>query len=201
MKVYGVRMSHPEYFNYWRWVWLEARPGLQVQQSILAGDVWVDRARLMFADVDALGKWEHEKSLDGRADVVFWGKDAAVAAKKAGAPQITEGYGWKDLSFDDAVKCYYKVEKIRTECSLLFASDFRPHSHHYFVMRQVRASTSQSGVIEVGGAMMCAFMTSWGDGLFPVFADLDKNGQLIRLRIDLGNEDMVKVLDELLKEE
>jgi hypothetical protein len=132
MKVYGVKMSHPEYFEYWRWVWLEARPGLQVQQSMLAGNVWVDRARLMFADVDALGQWEHEKSLDGRADVVFRGKDAAVAAKKAGAPQITEGYGWVNLSIDDAVECYDKVEKIRTECSLLFASDFRPHSHHYF---------------------------------------------------------------------
>jgi len=199
MRVYGVRMEQQEYFDRWRWVWLEIRPGLQVRQSRLTGKVWVDRARLIFVDVDALGHWEHENSLDGKADFVFWGKDAHIAADKVGAPKITEGYGWLDLPIDDAVKRGLRTERVRKKGALKFATDFRPHSHHYLVMRQIRSAASESGVIEVGGAVMCAFMTSWGDGIFPVIADLDEEGLLVRLRIDLGNEGSVAVTDELIK--
>jgi len=30
------------------------------------------------------------------------------------------------------------------------AIDFRPHSHHWQLMQQVRASTSESGTVELG---------------------------------------------------
>jgi hypothetical protein len=44
----------------------------------------------------------------------------------------------------------------------------RPHSHSYQVLAQMPPSETGSGVIGIAGAQMCAFFTSWGDGLFPV---------------------------------
>src|SRR5207245_7980505 len=70
--------------------------------------------------------------------------------------------------------------------------DFRPHSHHFLIMKQVRETDTESGTIEVGGAKMCGFMTSWGDGFYPIYRDLDEQGQLVRVRIDLGNDQIVE---------
>ncbi len=47
-------------------------------------------------------------------------------------------------------------------------------------------------MLEVGGAQLCMFMTTWGDGGFPVEADLDKNGKPLRLRIEVGCDTSVK---------
>jgi hypothetical protein len=41
--------------------------------------IGVDHTRFAFADSDALGHWEHDDSLDGLADVVFWGEDEVAA--------------------------------------------------------------------------------------------------------------------------
>jgi hypothetical protein len=135
--------------------------------------------------------------LDGKADYIFWGRDAAFAAKATHAPQQNEGYGWTDLLVEEAIERGTKVEEICEKRGLRIAADFRPHSHHYEVMKRVRATPTESGVIEVGGAQVCVFMTSWGDGIFPVFADRDQQGQLLRLRIDLGNERQVRILESL----
>jgi hypothetical protein len=35
-------------------------------------------------------------------------------------------------------------------------------------------------------------MTSWGDGFFPVYRDVDAGGKLVRVCIDLGNEKIVQ---------
>lgn len=45
------------------------------------GSVSVDYARLLVADVDALGSWKHDECLSGLADFVFWGADAEQAAR------------------------------------------------------------------------------------------------------------------------
>jgi hypothetical protein len=42
----------------------------------------------MFADVEALGHWRHNKALDGMADCVFWGRDDA---QTLGAPRLDDG--------------------------------------------------------------------------------------------------------------
>ena len=78
------------------------------------------------------------------------------------------------------------VQRLRNEGEYKFALDFRPHSHHYHVMERVRGSATESGTIETGGAILCGFMTSWGDGIFPVEPDLDAEGRLVRLRVELG---------------
>lgn len=197
MKVYGVRMNTSEHWDRWRWVWLEALSGLPTSESKEVGHVGVDYARLMFADVNALGQWEHESSLDGKADFVFWGQAEAKIAEIVQAPQQVEGYGWIDLPIEEIVEHGLKVEELIKDQGLKMATDFRPHSHHYQAMKQVRATDTESGVVEVGGAKMCVFMTSWGDGMFPLISDKDKDGQLLRLRLDLGNQEMVQILGSL----
>jgi hypothetical protein len=72
------------------------------------------------------------------------------------------------------------------------AVDFRPHSHHWQLMRQVRAATSESGTVELGAAKLCGFMASWGDGIFDILAERDAAGRLARLTIDCGNAERVR---------
>jgi hypothetical protein len=192
LAVFGERMPAGPDAGRWRRVHLECRPGASAVRTEQVGDVMVDEARLMFADVDALGHWEHERPLDGRADYVFWGRDAEAVADRTAATSLGEGvWGWVDLPVREAVERGTSVEQLRDR-GLKFAGDFRPHSHHYLVMRQVRASPTQSGTVEVGGARVCTFMTTWGDGIYPVLRDLDAAGGLVRLRVDLGNDQIVE---------
>ncbi len=177
----------------WRSIWLECAPGREILRLEQAGTVAVDEARLMFADVDGLGQWQHDEPLDGLADFVFWGRDAERAAQALEAPQQVGGqWGWLDLPVREAALRGTAVEQMRGEQSYKFATDFRPHSHHYFVMKQVRATPTGSGTVQVGVATLCTFMTSWGDGFYPVYRDLDAAGHLVRVRIDLGNDQIVE---------
>jgi hypothetical protein len=151
------------------------------------GHVGVDWARLVMADVDALSDWVHEDSLDGQADVAFWGRDAAKAAKRFKPARLDEGgqevHGWENLPMADATDLAVKVDDWRAKKGRGLAVDFRPHSHHYRVMRQVRSSETESGVIEVGGADVLGFMTTWGDGFFDVELDSDADGRPVIVRI------------------
>jgi hypothetical protein len=167
----------------WRSVTVEHRPGMAVAKTEVLGQVMVDRARLLIGDVDALGAWVHEAPLDGKADLVFWGAGAEAAAAKLGAPLLPEGvHGWVDLSADEAEA---RGEKLLGQDVTV---DFRPHSHHFQLMAQVRASETESGTLSVGGAQMCGFMTTWGDGMFPVLRELGPGGELVRIRIELSND-------------
>jgi hypothetical protein len=159
----------------------------------MLGHAAVDVARLMFADADALAAWVHDDALDGRADFAFWGADAEAAARETSANKLGDGtFGWSDLSVDEAVARGTEVERLRDEQEWRYATDFRPHSHHWRVMEQVRASSTESGTTTVGGADLCAFMTSWGDGLFEVYGDYDEADRLLRVRIALGSERTLK---------
>jgi hypothetical protein len=193
LAVYGERMPPGTYDDRWRRGWLECQPKAKVAQTELVAYAAVDEARLMFADVDALGAWQHETPLDGLADYVFWGgRDAAQVAERMGAiRQPDDEWGWVDLPVQEAVQLGLAVEDLREKNSLKFAGDFRPHSHHYMVMKQVRATSTESGTIEVGGAKVCTFMTTWGDGFYPVSREMDALSGLVRISIDLGNEEIV----------
>jgi len=188
----------------WRWVDLEVRPGRKVAKSERAGRVYVDRARLMFADIDALREWKHDDSIDGQADMVFWGLDAEAAAKEAKAPRLPDSddtamYGWENIPDADARRKGGLVWQAMQKNQWKVALDYRPHSHHWNVMRQVRASATESGTIEVGGATMCGFMTSWGDGLFYVVVECDKGGEVVRVRLQLGDDERVKFFYDVMK--
>ncbi len=173
-----------------RWERIEVVAGEgAVASSSRLGDVGVDWARIAFGDADAIGSWVHENPIDGLADVAFWGRSEAEAASVHNAPLLdipgeTGVHGWVNLSLQAAVdKARAVLEWAESDDSRKLMVDFRPHSHHWQVMRQVRASETGSGTVDVGGARILFTQTSWGDGFFPVYADRDASGGLVALRI------------------
>jgi hypothetical protein len=207
MRVVGERMGGRDsgINNRWRWVALEVRPRRKVASSTRVGHVFVDRARLMFADIDSLGAWKHDDPTDGLADLVFWGRNAEEAAKETKAPRLsppTESnpvYGWENLPDLEARQKGSLIWQAKEKNEWMLALDYRPHSHHWEVMRQVRDSKTESGTIGAGGATMCGFMTSWGDGLYPVIVERDSGGEVVRVRLQLGDDDRTKRLYDVME--
>jgi len=196
LRVLGERMPAGPDEGRWRRVWIEVRPSSGSVTSRYIGHVLVDEARLMAVDAEALGAWNDHDPVDGKADVVFWGRDAEAAAKEVGAMPVRldgerELYGWLDLPLEVALDRGNRVKAARTR-DRKYAFDFRPHTHLWQVMRDVRGSSTESGVLGLGGADLCMFMTSWGDGAFPVAVDLDSAGLLVRVRIELGCDDIAR---------
>jgi hypothetical protein len=205
MRVTGERMGGRDRHvdDRWRWIDLEVRPRRKVASGGQAGRVFVDRARLMFADIDALGAWKHEEPIDGKADLVFWGRDAAAAARETKAPKLRDPdggttYGWENLPDAEARRKGGLVWQAKEKHGWVMALDYRPHSHHWEVMRQVRGGRTESGTITVGGARMCGFMTSWGDGLYPVIVERDAGGEVVRVRLQMGDDDRVKLYYDVI---
>jgi hypothetical protein len=170
----------------WKRVRIECRPQVKTARTERVGLVAVDYARLLIADVDALGVWQHEESLDGMADYVFWGRDAEQAAFAVNAPRLKSGeFGWLDVPEDIAQEKGLAVEDSRDQYNLKLAGDYRPHSHHWRVMTPTRNSPTESATMELAGTTVCNFMTTWGDGLFEVHRDLAESGDLVRIRIEM----------------
>ncbi len=187
--VFGQRLNRQENER-WERVLIDCRPQAPIARSEMVGSVGVDYARLLVADVDALGAWQHEKSLDGLADYIFWGRDAERAARALDAPRLGQDeFGWTDVREAFAQERGLAVENYREKKDLKFATDYRPHSHHWSVMKPTRESSTESGMTEVGGATVCNFMTTWGDGLFDVYRDVAESGQLVQIRIEFCETD------------
>jgi hypothetical protein len=160
--------------------------------------VMVDWARLMFVDLDAVKLWQHDEPLDGLADFVFWGRGAETLAKRVAAVQLDgDTYGWRDRSVEETLKNCAHVKQIVKRLKLKVVTDFRPHSHHYQLMEQVRRSSVESGFVTLGEARACGFMTTWGDGIFEVHRDLDSSGRLLRVRIELGTDERRKLMRQV----
>lgn len=185
LRILGARCAEP-HGDRWRKVCIECRPDAWIARSEKVGDVGVDYARILIADVDALGLWKHEESLDGLADYVFWGRDAAQVARAINAPRLSNNeFGWLNVPVAHAAERGAAVENYRDQQALQMAGDFRPHSHHWRVMKPARESATESGITEIDGMKVCNFMTTWGDGLFEVYQDFDDSGQLARIRVQL----------------
>jgi hypothetical protein len=165
-----------------------------VASSVRVGVAGVDFARLAFADAGAMGAWEHEHPIDGLVDVVFWGRSQEEAAQAHDAPLLgtagdTGTYGWVDMPVRAAVdRAQTVLTWVEAEPDRKLMIDFRPHSHHWRVMREVRASRTSSGIVEVGGARILFAMTGCGDGLFPVYADRDATGAVVAIRVALAEQ-------------
>ncbi|MET9878568.1 hypothetical protein ABZZ36_28625 [Actinacidiphila glaucinigra] len=160
----------------------------QVASSVSLGDIGVDWARVLFGDVDALNTWQHDEPVDGLADVAFWGAAADEAAVTFAAPELGEPgedgvRGWTALPVLEAMDRARALSRWKDETGRRMAVDFRPHSHHWQIMREVRASQVEAGSVELGDARVLCAMTSWGDGLFPVIADLNASGDLLAVRV------------------
>ncbi|WP_030690096.1 hypothetical protein [Streptomyces globisporus] len=165
----------------------DARPA----STVRLGDIRVDWARVLFGDAEALNDWQHDEPVDGLADVAFWGAAAEEAAAVFGAPELGEPgedgvRGWVGLTVAEAIEKARAVQSWKEEKGLRMMVDFRPHSHHWQVMRQVRASDVESGTVDIGDARLLCAMTSWGDGWFPVSADLDATGALVAVRVSFS---------------
>jgi hypothetical protein len=193
LRVLGERRSEEPYGDLWDQVALEVTPGAHIAKSELAGSVGVDWARLMFVDLEALASWDHHRSTDGLADFVFWGRDAAKAARHFEAPQTEERvYGFVGMELSEAATRGEAIEAAVKRGDFRLATDFRAHTQHHALLKQMRASKTGSGTLELAGTRTCAFFTSWGDGHFPVFRDLDGSGQLVQLRVHLGTEQALR---------
>ncbi|RAK28857.1 hypothetical protein B0I29_119195 [Actinoplanes lutulentus] len=179
--------------NSWREIQVLFGGGAPVKTRQL-GSIFVDHARFVFADVDALGQWVHEETLDGLADLVFWGRDeeqvaAEFHAKRTGTPG-DDNFGWLNLPDEKAYQQAVRLQhRQHAEPEVKFAFDFRPHSHHWQVMAGVRASAHDAAAVTVGNAEVMMAMTSVGDGVFPVQLDLDAAGKPAAIRIAVGNGD------------
>ncbi|MFJ4585505.1 hypothetical protein [Streptomyces echinatus] len=148
----------------------------------------MDWARVLFGDVDALSAWQHDEPVDGLADVAFWGAAAPEAAATFAAPELGEPgedgiRWWAALPVSEAMDRARALSRWKDETGRRMAVDFRPHSHHWQIMREVRASHVEAGSVELGGAQVLCAMTTWGDGFFPVIADLHSSGDLLAVRV------------------
>src|SRR5262249_12531120 len=81
-----------------------------------------------------------------------------------------------------------RAEQLKADHHWLLATDLRPHSHHFHALAAARNSPNGAGTIEVGGAEVCLFFTSWGDGVFPVFLDLDHEDRPVQVRVQLATD-------------
>lgn len=189
LRVIGKRLGKGRFKQCWDWVAIEIGEGL-VKEREPEGEVMVDFARILVADADNANDWIHDDSVDGLADFVFWGRDAEALAQAIEAPALDDGnFGWTDLPIDDVVAKGTRAEEVKDEHGWKLATDFRPHSHHWQALEGVRASDTESATIEVGDRKVCLFMTSWGDGLFPVFTDRTADGTLVRVRIQMRTKE------------
>jgi hypothetical protein len=192
LKVIGRQMGEGPLATHWKDISLLLNEKARASASRQLGHVAVDMARLMFCDLEAAGKWEHEGTKDGLADFVFWGKDAARLAKKFAAEQIDgKIYGFSDKPVEEMARMAAETHRHLSQHRLVAAIDFRPHSDHWQMLKCISESSTESGAIDIDGTQCCGFMTSWGDGFFPVYLDLDENGEPAALRIDLGTEETI----------
>ncbi|WP_307533863.1 hypothetical protein [Streptomyces sp. V3I8] len=160
-----------------------------VVKSVELGEIRVDWARLLFGDADALSAWRHDEPVDDQADVAFWGASEEAAAVEFEAPCLGEPgedgvRGWTGLPVAQAMRLAGALFDWKdADPARRLMVDFRPHSHHWQIMRAVRASPLQAGTVEVGGARVLCAMPRQGDGWFPVSADLDPTGRPVTVRV------------------
>jgi hypothetical protein len=155
------------------------------------GEAAVDFARLICMDRAAIDHWQHEDSLDQLADFVFSGRDEAALAKALGARRLPhgDGHGWLDLPLAEAEAKADRAAQLKAEHRWLLTTNLRPHSHHAAAVAAARASPGGAGVLEVGGARVLLFFTSWGDGVYPVYLDFDHDARPVQIRIQLAPVD------------
>lgn len=185
LPVLGAPVGKGRFADCWDHVAIALGQG-EITHSKKLGEAAVDFARLACIDHAALDAWQHEDSLDGKADVVFWGRDEAVLARVLNAKRVEDGFGWVNLSVDDAEKKSDVIAHKKAENKWLLASDLRPHSHHYYALAAARKSPDRAGMLDVAGTRMMMLHTSWGDGVFPVYLDLDSEERPIQIRIQLA---------------
>ena len=187
LPVIGSRVGRGRFADCWDHVSIKLGEG-EVHGSKKLGEAGVDFARLVCVDHGSLDEWRHDDSLDGLADVMFWGRDEAQLAKAMRAPRTREGYGWSNLTVEDAEAKLLECERLKAQNKWLLATDFRPHSHHFHALAAARANANGAGELDLGRSRMLLFFTSWGDGVYPIYLDLDHDNHPVQIRIQLATD-------------
>ena len=188
LTVVGARLGRGRFADCWDHVSVVLGDG-EVHHSKKLGEAGVDFARLVCVDHASLDDWQHDDSLDGLADVMFWGRDEKQLASSMRAPRTKDGYGWSNLTVAAAEAKLMEAERKKAENKWLLATDFRPHSHHFHALAAARANPKGAGEMELGASRMLLFFTSWGDGVYPIYLDTDHEDHPVRVRIQLATED------------
>ena len=188
LPVVGARLGRGRFSDSWDHVSIVLRDGA-VTTSKKLGEAAADFARLACMDLGLLDHWEHEDSLDGRADFVFSGRDERLLAAAMVAPRQADGYGWVDVTVADAEARSDTAARKKAENKWLLTMELRPHSHHYQILAASRANRLGAGTLELAGARMLMFLTTWGNGVFPIYLDRDAEDRPVRIRIQLAGAD------------
>lgn len=197
LPVWGERVGAGRWADCWDHVIIELDDAPVAGREDV-GEAIVDHGRLLLADESNAEKWVHSDCIDGKADFVFWGRDAAALAQAVGAPALAEGeFGWRDLDVDEIVARGTAAEERKEAEGWKLATDFRPHSHHWQALEQARAATTGAATIDVGDLRVCLFFTTWGDGTFPVTVDVAADGHPVRIRIQLRTDDSEAAMAEV----
>jgi hypothetical protein len=167
----------------WAFISLLCKETGAVREEHIAS-LTLEEGRLMFADVKALRSWDHERSLDGLRDFVFFGGDDAGLAAQLHAgfayPGSHECYGWADIP--PGVVPPQIVGRVLAGA---VTAEIRPHSSQRAILRRAWTSPHEAGTAEIGGAKMCGLSSSVGDGVFPVFLERDESGEICRVTVKI----------------
>jgi hypothetical protein len=170
----------------WAYVSLVVKPTKAVRETELER-LSIEEARFIFADGEALKAWDHDRSIDGLRDFVFWGgaeDDIAAATGAVRAYQDADYLGWADLPPGALPPHIAHRVLSQVEAGGLVA-ELRPHSTHHMILSQAWRSPDEAGTAEIGGAKMTGLFSSVGDGVFPVFAEYDESGELCRVTVKI----------------
>jgi hypothetical protein len=190
LPVVATPMPDGEFAGRWRSIDVVVDPQAEVARTQTVKGVMVDHGQLMCVDLDAMGEFRMGESHDGLADFVFWGADAADLATKVGARSLTENeFGWADAPIAAIGAHAERTQQLIAEEDLQVAVDYRPHDNLERLNTQVRTNKTRAGTLTLGGARACGFDNRWGDLLFTLASDLDAAGGLVRVRLDVGNDD------------
>lgn len=199
LPIVATPMPEGEFEGRWRSIDIVLDDKASVANSLSTMGIMVDHGQFICSDLEAFGEFKMWESLDGLADFVFWGPDAEGVAKKFNAQALeSEEFGWIDVAIDEIGKHAQAVQDYVYEHKLRVGSDYRPHCNLEKLNSQVRNSEIETGEIQLKSSTACGFSNRWGDGIFEVIRDFDSEGNLVRIRLDVGNERRQSVIRGLM---
>jgi hypothetical protein len=189
LPIFATPLPDGEFTGRWRTIDVVIDANAIASRSVSTEGVMVEHGQLLCSDLEAFGEFRMWQSLDGLADFVLWGEEAAGIARVFQAAKFGEReYGWKDLPIEEMQQHAQEVQSHIAKSGLNVGVDYRPHCNLEKLHSQIRAKDLEAGQVLLGQAKTCGFSNRWGDGIFEVVRDFDTTGRLIRIRLDVGNE-------------